>query len=179
MIIKILLVLIILIYLRSFFPLIITYKRIHPLAKKPEKSYNKASCWDIFSVEDVTIPSNSWKEINTGIVFIPWPYIYIPFLGITFMPLGNVAAKIYTIPGLALKKGVRINIGMINYNTRNTISVIMYNHNQVYPVRFRAGDKIAQIEFYRVPSVLIFERKKLPIHYKGIKELKNTNIINK
>lgn len=150
----------ILFFLRYHFPLIVTYKLCDPSARKPERAYHKAACYDVFAIEDVTIPVGGRKEIGTGVAFAPWPHIFIPFLNMTFTPLGNVAGKIYTRSGLERKKGLRARLGIMDNDYRESWTILMFNHNS-YPVRIRAGDKIAQIEFYRVPTVWMVRVKRL------------------
>lgn len=156
------------IYLRYLSPLIIRYVLKNPMAQKPTKAYHKAACWDVYSVEDVTIPPDQWREISLGISFAPWPQIYLPKLNFTLTPFGNVAYKIHTRSGLAIKKGQRAHLGIIDGDYRETLSVIMFNHNS-YPVRYKPGNKIAQLEFFRVPTVIFWGGPKLSNSKRGIK----------
>lgn len=155
-------------YLRYFSPLIITYLVRDPLAKKPTRAYHKAACFDVYSVEDVTIPPNQWREISLGIAFAPWPQIYFPKLNFTLTPFGKVAFKIHTRSGLAIRKGQRAHLGIIDGDYRGTITIIMFNHNS-YPVRYKPGNKIAQLEFFRVPTVLFWKKSKLSSSQRGVK----------
>ncbi len=154
------------IYFRYFGPLIITYKRVNDLFPKPTRAYGKAACWDVYAFESKVIPVGQWREISLGITVAPWPHIYIPFLKITLTPFGNIATKIHTRSGLALKKGMRNHLGIIDNDYRKELTVVMYN-NGTYPVSIKAGDKIAQLEFYRVPSVWLIEKEKLSKSCRG------------
>lgn len=156
------------IFLRYLIPPIVTYKLNDPYAMKPYK-HKKAACYDLYAVEDVTIPSNQWREVRTGIIFAPWPHIYIPFLNITFTPLGNIACKIHTRSGMAIRKGIRLHLGIVDNDYRNECNPIVYNHNQSYPVRIHRGDRVAQIEFYRVWSPIFMEVNKLSSSSRGKK----------
>lgn len=156
------------IFLRYHFPLIITYKLVHTSSKKLEKAYHKAACYDIFGIEDIVIPPNQWREIPTGVIIAPWPHIYIPFLNITLTPFGNVACKIHTRSGLAAKKGQRAHLGIIDNDYRGPLTIIMFNHNN-YPVRYKPGDKVAQLEFYRVPTTFLWKKEKLSNSHRGVK----------
>lgn len=155
--IVILILLFVFMYLRYFSPIIVTYKLLNENAHVPTRAYHKAACYDIYGTDDVIIPPNQWRVIPTSIAFAPWPHIYISWLNLTFTPLGNVASKIHTRSGLAIKKGQRAHLGIIDNDFRDEVSIIMFNHNS-YPVRYHPGDRVAQIEFYRVPSVYFWKR---------------------
>lgn len=156
----IIIVLLLWFYLRYFGPLIITFKKVHKRAKKPSKVYGKAACWDVYSVETKVIPVGQWREISLGIIIAPWPHIYVPFLRLTLTPFGNVATKIHTRSGLAVKKGLRNHLGIIDNDYRKELSVVVYN-NGSYPVQLKEGDKVGQLEFLRVSSVVLWEKEKL------------------
>jgi dUTP pyrophosphatase len=159
------------IYFRYFGPLIITFKRVNDLFKKPTRAYGKAACWDVYAFETkINIPVGQWREVPLGIIVAPWPHIYIPFLNLTFTPFGNVATKIHTRSGLSLKKGLRNHLGIIDNDYRNELTAIVFN-NGTYPVQIKVGDKIAQLEFYRVPTTWLIERKRLPKSERGEKGL--------
>jgi dUTP pyrophosphatase len=163
----ILLVLIIFLYLRHLSPLIITYKLLDAQAKKPVRAYHKAACWDLYALHDVSIPSFNWKLIPTGVAFAPWLHIYIPFLHISFTPFGNVAGEILTKSGLAKRKGARAHLGIMDNDFRDEWSILMFNHNAQFPITIRKGEKVAQIRFYRVPSVYFIGVKRLSKSLRG------------
>ena len=167
MLISILIFLIVVIYLRHFFPIIVTYKLLDNDAKKPTKAYHKAACWDLYALHDVAIPSFNWRLIPTGVAFAPWPHIYIPFLNISLTPFGNVAGEILTKSGLAKRKGIRAHLGIMDNDFRDEWSVLMFNHNSQFPVTIRKGEKVGQIRFYRVPSVYFIHTKRLSNSLRG------------
>ena len=157
--------------LRNSIPPIITYKiadDVKDIAKKPTKHYH-AACFDLYSVEDLVIPTGQWRSVRTGVTFASWPHIYIDFANITFAPLGNIACKIHTRSSLAIRRGIRNHLGIIDNDYRGECNPIMYNHNKEYPVRIHKGDKIAQVEFYRVSSPILWRRKKLSKSARGNK----------
>jgi deoxyuridine 5'-triphosphate nucleotidohydrolase len=146
------------IYFRYFGPLFITFKRVNDLFKKPTKTYGKAACWDVYAFEARVIPVGQWREVPLGISIAPWPHIYISFLNITITPFGNIACKIHTRSGLAIKKGLRNHLGIIDNDYRKELTAVVFN-NGSYPVQIKVGDKIAQLEFYKVPTTCLIERK--------------------
>lgn len=155
------------IYMRI--PPIITYKisdDVKDIAQKPTQNYH-AACFDIYAVEDLAIPVGQWRVVRTGITFAPWPHIYIPWLNFTFTPLGNIAYKIHTRSGMALK-GIRGHLGIIDNDYRDECNPILYNHGE-FPRRIKKGNKIAQVEFYYVASPVLWKRKKLSNSARGKK----------
>lgn len=156
------------IWVRHFSPIIVTYKLLSEGAHVPTRSYHKAACYDLYGTEDVVIPPGQWRKIATDIAFAPWPHIYIESLNLTLTPFGNVASKIHTRSGLAIKKGQRAHLGIIDNDWRDECGVVMFNHN-AYPVRYHPGDRIAQIEFYRVPQVWFWKKEKLSKSLRGKK----------
>jgi deoxyuridine 5'-triphosphate nucleotidohydrolase len=98
--------------------------------------------------------------VPTGVAFAAWPHIYIKSMNWTITPFGNVAGKIHTRSGLAAKRGVRAHLGIIDNDWRGEWSVLIFNHGN-FPLRIHPGDKIGQIEFYRVPHVIMKQTNKL------------------
>ena len=156
------------IYLRYLGPIVVYFKKTSPTAQKPTRAYGRAACWDGYSTETKVIPVGQWREISLGIAIAPWFHIYIPFFKLTVTPFGNIAYKLHGRSGLAIKKGLRNHLGIIDNDYRKELSAIVYN-NGTYPVQIKAGDKICQIEFFRVPTVFLIERKKLSNSLRGEK----------
>jgi len=146
-------------------PVIVTFKKIHSKAKDPSEAYDRPACYDLYITEDITIPSGQWRELPTGIIFAPWPHIYIKFLNLSLTPFGNVATRIHTRSSLA-QRGQRAHLGIIDNDYRGEITIIMFNHN-TYPVRYHVGDKIGPVEFYKVPKVIFWQKKRLSNSRRG------------
>jgi len=160
-------ILIIWIYFRYFGPLIITYKLHSVGAVKPTKAYGRPACYDLYASNDVlSVPDGQWREIPIDISFAAWPHFYIPFFKLTITPFGNVASRIHSRSGLALKSGIRNHLGIIDNDYREKLSVLMFNHG-THPIRIKKGMKIGQIEFYRVPPVIFWQKKKLSKSMRG------------
>lgn len=165
--IYILLIVFFLYWLRYNSPLLINFKLVDINALPPTKAYHKAACFDVYASDDITIPVNQWREVPLGISFAPIGQFYIPLINKTFTPLGNVAGRILTRSGYARKKGLRAHLGIMDGDYRAAWSVVLYNHNQEYPVRIKRHDKVAQIEFYRVPSTILTQVNNLSKSLRG------------
>jgi len=158
-------------YFRYIGPILVTFKLDSPYARRPTRAYGKAACWDVYSIEAIdAIPAGQWREVQLGISFAPWPHIYIPFLNLTLTPFGNVAIKMHTRSGLAIRKGARNHLGIIDNDYRESLSAIIYNHG-AYPFRIKRGQKVAQIEVYRVPNAIFIRKNKLSKSNRGRKGL--------
>jgi len=144
--------------------IIVTFQLLSPKAKKPTRAYHRAACYDFYSIEPVVIPAGQWREIRTGVAYAAWPHIHI--FGLTFTPFGNVASEILTRSSFALK-GLRAHLGEIDNDYRGEITVIMHNHRTDHAITIPAGKKVAQIKFYRVAPVSLFETKKLSRSQRG------------
>ncbi len=160
-------------YFRYLGPVFVAFKKIYPSCKKPTKSYSRAACFDAYAAEDQLIPVGQWREVSLGVAVAPLFHFYIPFLKLTLTPLGNIACKIHTRSGWAMKKGLRNHLGIIDNDYRKELTAIVYN-NGSYPVRIRKGYKIAQLEFYRVPSVFLIQKKNLSKSERGEKGFGST-----
>jgi deoxyuridine 5'-triphosphate nucleotidohydrolase len=165
-------------YFRYLGPVFITYQKIHPHAIAPTRAYHRAACWDVYSNINWTIPAGCWQEINTGLKFAPAFHFHIPFLNWTITPLGNIAGRIFTRSGLASRRGIRCHLGIIDNDYRGEWTIIMYNHGKD-PVRIRTGDKVAQIDFYRVPSTYMFKVGKLSKSVRGEKGFGSSDKVQK
>lgn len=106
----------------------------------PHKAHEDDACFDLVSVEDVTLSSAETRgcirAINTGLRFE--------------IPRGWYG-QIYSRSGLALR-GVTAEGGVIDSCYRGEIKVILYNHNST-PFSVEKGQRIAQIAFHAVPHV--------------------------
>lgn len=155
-------------YFRYWGPILVKFKKDHPDVKSPERAYHTAACWDVFATEKAVIPPNGWRGVPLGLTIAPVPHFHIPFLDISIMPFGNVACKIHTRSGMAVRKGLRNHLGIIDADYRGSLTAIIFNPNN-YPISIKVGDKVAQLEFYRVPSVVMWESNKLSSTHRGEK----------
>lgn len=161
--------LLVLCYFRYFGPLFIKYK-LDEGAYAPTKAYSRAACFDLYvsdKCETKVIPPGQWRPIITGVYFAPAPHFYFPKLGLTITPFGNIAGKIHSRSGLALKRGIRGHLGIMDNDWRGEWSVILHNHSNI-PYRIKHGDKIGQIEFFRVPHVKLIKSNKLSKSRRGL-----------
>lgn len=108
----------------------VKFKKVHPDAKIPSKQHEHDACWDLYSVERVTLKSMEIRAIDTGLQMEMAPYL---------------EATIRPRSGLALL-GLTIITGTIDSGYRGNIKVIMINLSQERQ-DITVGGRIAQMQF--------------------------------
>lgn len=108
--------------------------KVHPEAIIPQRAHPTDAGLDLHSVEDVDIPPNSWRLVDTGIA-----------ISIPSDCYGRVAPR----SGLAARYGLDVFAGVVDTGYTSSIKVIVANHNDVlYSVRKNA--KIAQLIYEKI-----------------------------
>jgi dUTP pyrophosphatase len=103
--------------------------RLHPAAQLPTRGSQCAAGLDLYSIEDVAIPSGKRVAVRTGLsVSIPSGFY------------GRIAPR----SGLALDYGIDILAGVIDGDYRGEILCILINHSDAL-VELEAGRRIAQL----------------------------------
>lgn len=113
----------------------IKFLKTHPEAKLPTKAYKEDNCFDLYSVENKTIPARSSAIIPVGLTCA---YI-TPGFGFVIRPRS----------GLGFKAGLQPHLGEIDNGYRNDLAVKVYNFSDVdYSVN--TGDRVAQFKVEKV-----------------------------
>tara|TARA_Y100000034_G_C6902741_1_gene417922 strand:- start:2790 stop:3245 length:456 start_codon:yes stop_codon:yes gene_type:complete len=120
------------------------FVKVHKLesqARVPTKAHMTDAGWDLYTVEDKHIPSQSRETIATGMS------IEIPdgFVGL-----------IWPRSSLAIKHGIDVFAGVIDSGYRGEIKVCLFNSSND-GVDIVTGDRIAQILFQPAPSFFLKE----------------------
>lgn len=113
-------------------------------AKLPTKENETDAGYDLYSAEEVVIESKQRKLVKTNL-------IYEPVLSVEELELFKkfnmtLYASIRDRSGNALKLGLTVLGGVVDYNYRNIIGVILYNTSEE-PISIEVGSKIAQLIF--------------------------------
>lgn len=96
----------------------------------PKRSTGNSAGYDLHSLENVIIPPNQRRLINTGVsMAIQWNYY------------GRIAPR----SGLAWKNGIDVLAGVIDSDYRGVIKVILQNLDSDKKFIVRKGDRIAQL----------------------------------
>lgn len=112
---------------------LIKFEKLNPEAQIPTKADDGSACYDIYSIEEKTIPPHSRTLVRTG---LKWE------------PPSNVEMQIRPRSGLALKNGITVlnTPGTVDPSYRGEIGVILINTSDV-PYIIAKGDRIAQARF--------------------------------
>jgi len=116
-------------------------KRLSNKAILPTKGSRQAAGHDIYAISELTIPAQGQVLVETGID-----------IG---LPKGT-CARIAPRSGLASKKGIAINGGVIGADYTCEIRVIIINHGKA-DCRIQEGDRIAQVIIENINTSDIME----------------------
>lgn len=104
--------------------------KTHAEAKLPLKNHSDDAGWDVFSVEDKTIPAKGRGVINVG-------------LKLAYLEPGywlRVASR----SGLSFKNGILAHPGVIDNGYRGELGVLLYNNDNTDHT-VKRGDRVAQL----------------------------------
>ena len=123
----------------------IRVKKLSSKGTVPTKANASDAGWDLYSSEDAIIaPSNS-ELISTDIAMaIPDGYVGL----------------IWDRSSMAAKRGLHRFAGVIDSGYRGEIKVCLWNSSDKYSV-IKAGERVAQLLFHRVPSFSLKEVESL------------------
>ena len=123
----------------------IRVKKLSSKGTVPTKANASDAGWDLYSSEDAIIdPSNS-ELISTDIAMaIPEGYVGL----------------IWDRSSMAAKRGLHRFAGVIDSGYRGEIKVCLWNSSDKYSV-IKAGERVAQLLFHRVPSFSLKEVESL------------------
>lgn len=127
---------------RIYRPLVL-FKRIHENAKIPTKATPGSAGWDLYCVEDFVVYPQDWCMASTGL------QVELP---------DGFEMQIRPRSGLAARYGLLIpnSPGTVDSDYRGEIRVLLQNPTNTAR-EFKAGDRIAQAVFQRIPDVGIME----------------------
>lgn len=104
-------------------------------SRAPERKTSGASCWDVFSNENVLIPPGGRAVVKLGFaleVLVGWE------------------VQIRPRSGLALRDGILVHFGTIDSDYRGEVGAIVLNLGQK-DFQVSIGDRIAQMAYCMVP----------------------------
>jgi dUTP pyrophosphatase len=128
-------------------PLVLKVKKEHPDAIIPQRATKGSSGFDLYALNEITIPGYEQRIIHTGVSFeIPDGY----------------EGQIRPRSGLAVKNSISVinSPGTIDADYRGEILIALVNHGPNYFV-VQPGMRIAQIIFMQVPDIILEEASDL------------------
>jgi dUTP pyrophosphatase len=113
---------------------ILEVRRLDSHAKIPTKGSDYAAGYDLYALNDVTIPAKGKRIVKTGVA------MRIPRIQFPYAVYGSIRSR----SGLSVKHGIEVGAGVIDCDYSDEVRVILHNHGEgVYFVE--AGDRIAQL----------------------------------
>lgn len=113
---------------------VLKFKRLSPMACSPFKGSRHAAGFDLRSAYDYEVLPHDRQLVKTDLSIELPPGTY-----------GRLAPR----SGLAWKKFIDVGAGVIDYDYRGNVCVILYNHsNETFSVK--TGDRIAQLICERI-----------------------------
>ena len=113
-------------------------KFLNENAKLPVYGSQYAAGMDVFSAVECSIPPLSRKLVGTGIS-MSWQS------DIRLDDETNYYLRIAPRSGLAAKSSVDVGAGVVDYDYRGEVFVLLINNHQENTFEVRQGDKIAQL----------------------------------
>jgi deoxyuridine 5'-triphosphate nucleotidohydrolase len=113
----------------------VKFVKTHPDAKLPTKAYEDDNCFDLYSVEEVSIYAKDSAIVPVGLTCA---YIS-PGFGFVIRPRS----------GLGFKAGLQPHLGEIDNGYKNDLAVKIYNFSNT-DYKVSKGDRIAQIKIEKV-----------------------------
>lgn len=130
-------------------------KLLNEEGKVPTYGSEYSAGMDLYSSEDKVIPSKTTVLISTGIS-VSWS--------------GEEAQQYYLRiaprSGLAFKNGLFVNAGVVDYDYRGEVKVVIYNSKEV-DFEVKKGDRIAQCILEKIIRPQILQVEELDMTERG------------
>lgn len=117
----------------------------------PVRKSDDAAGWDVFSITDVCIPGGCSFLVPVGIAMEMPPDLW---------------CEVRSRSGLAIKKDIEAFHGTIDADYRGEIKVKLRNYGTEAQT-IKAGDRVAQLVFHRLPLVDLIEADTLSVTPRG------------
>jgi len=112
---------------------VLKFEKTHELAKLPTKNHESDTGYDVYSIEDKTVPARSSAVVGVGLKFADIPEGYW--------------VKVESRSGLGFKHGITAHPGIIDNGYRGDAGIKLYNLTDI-DYQIKAGDRIAQFVVY-------------------------------
>lgn len=128
----------------------VSYKLLKPEATPFKRGSGEAAGYDIVASQDTKIPARGRKLIKTGIAIAIQSGYY---------------GQIWSRSSMAVK-GIDVGAGVIDSDYRGEVRVLLINHTDE-PFQIQAGNRIAQIIFYKHQTPEMIPTSVLPDTVRG------------
>lgn len=140
----------------------IKFKKLDKEARIPTKGSEYAAGFDLFTLDEGTVRSNSVCIFDTGIA------IELP---------PNYVALVCTRSGLAFKQGIQVanTPGVIDADYRDSIKIALVIHKDEM-FHIKKGDRIAQLIIISYPEIVFEEVQELSNTKRGLSGIGSTGL---
>ncbi len=141
----------------------IKFKKLSKDAITPLKSTDGAAAFDLFTIEEGMIQTEGVTVFDTGIAIE--------------IPVGYVGL-IFGRSGLAFKNAIQNCTGtsVIDSDFRGAIKIGLVKHDKEAFFHIKKGDRIAQVFFLKLPTIILEETDKLSETKRGLNGLGSTGV---
>lgn len=129
----------------------LSVKRLSENAVLPTRGSEFAAGYDLASAHDAEVPARGRLLVKTDLAIAIPPGTY-----------GRVAPR----SGLAVKHGIGVGAGVIDYDYRGNVGVVLFNHSDTNFV-IQRGDRIAQLVLEQIAMTEVQEVDELPETTRG------------
>ncbi len=126
------------------------FKFLNENAKLPSFGSDYAAGMDIYSSDDLIISPQTSRIVKTGLA-ISWEGV----------DAENYYLRIAPRSGLAVKNGIFVNAGVIDYDYRGEIGIVLYNSDMNKDFVIKKGDRVAQMIMEKIMRPKIFQVEEL------------------
>ncbi|CAI5467995.1 unnamed protein product [Closterium sp. Yama58-4] len=120
-------------------------KKLSETAVLPKRGSASAAGYDLSSAHDVTVPARGQALVKTDLAIA--------------IPLGTYA-RVAPRSGLALKHSINVGGGVVDYDYRGNVGVILFNHSDK-DFSVKVGDRVAQLILERIVTPDVVEVEEL------------------
>ena len=120
-------------------------KRLTKSSKLPSRGSEFSAGYDLYASEPAVVKSKNRALAPTGIAISVPPGTY-----------GRIAPR----SGLAVKHGIDIGAGVIDFDYLGEIMIVMFNHGDA-DYAINAGDRVAQLILEKIETPAVLEVKEL------------------
>ena len=124
-------------------------KLLNTNGKLPCYSTACAAGMDVYAADSVVVPAGKTQLVKTGIA-VSW----------SGPDASNYYLRVAPRSGLALKSGIFVNAGVIDWDYRGEIGVVLHNSSQV-DFQVNPGDRVAQMILEKINRVKVVQADEL------------------
>ena len=124
-------------------------KLLNANAKLPCYSSAWAAGMDVHASDFFVVPAGKTQLVKTGIA-VSW----------SGLDASNYYLRVAPRSGLALKSGIFVNAGVIDWDYRGEIGVVLYNSSDV-EFKVNPGDRVAQMILEKINRVNVIQTEEL------------------